>query len=49
VSILKSKLGDESGFEHRSSHWREQTEEIRDQEETLRLGDDGQGAGGGAL
>ncbi|MGB6363964.1 MAG: hypothetical protein WBG64_14950, partial [Thermoanaerobaculia bacterium] len=38
MSILKSKLEDESGFEHRASHWRGQSEEIHDQEETLRLG-----------
>jgi len=38
VSILKSKLENESGVEHRASHWRGQSEEIRDQEKTLRLG-----------
>ena len=38
MSILKSKLENESGFEHRASHWRGQSEEIRDQEKTLRLG-----------
>jgi len=38
VAILESKLNRNEAFERQAEHWRRQVEEIREQEERLRLG-----------